>query len=95
MIRAHDINLLVYAYSTGARNHRFVRLWGEGLRQRKEPIGLPWRVHLKVRGSCFCLWAESPVAQSAGLQPCVKPIGAERGLKGRPRSHSSRTYRCS
>jgi hypothetical protein len=41
-------------------------------------------VHLEVRGSCFCLWAESPVAQSEGLQPCVKPIAAERGLKGRP-----------
>ena len=52
-------------------------------------------VHLEVRGSCFCLWAESPVAQSAGLQPCVKPIAAERGLKGRPRSHSFQTDCCS
>jgi hypothetical protein len=48
-----------------------------------------------VRGSCSSFWAESPVAQSAGLQPCVKPIAAERGLKGRPRGHSSQTHRCS
>jgi toxin-antitoxin system PIN domain toxin len=39
-----DINLLVYAYNTGAPNHVFARQWWEGLCQRREPIGLPWVV---------------------------------------------------
>lgn len=39
-----DVNLLVYAYNSGARQHTEARRWWEGLMDGEEPVGLPWVV---------------------------------------------------
>ena len=39
-----DINLLVYAYNQGAREHAAARVWWERLLSSSEAVGLPWAV---------------------------------------------------
>ena len=39
-----DINLLVYAYNSGAPNHEAAVRWWEGLLNGTERIGMPWVV---------------------------------------------------
>lgn len=39
-----DVNLLIYAYSSGALHHETAKAWWEGLLNGQEPVGLPWIV---------------------------------------------------
>ena len=39
-----DINLLVYAYNSDAREHAGARAWWESLLGSSEAVGLPWAV---------------------------------------------------
>ena len=39
-----DVNLLVYAYNSGAPAHARARRWWEDLLNGSEPVGLPWAV---------------------------------------------------
>lgn len=41
-----DLNLLVYAYNSGAANHVRARTWWEGLLSGAAPVGVPWAVAL-------------------------------------------------
>jgi toxin-antitoxin system PIN domain toxin len=41
-----DVNLLVYAYNSGAPHHVTARRWWEDTLSRKAPVGLPWVVAL-------------------------------------------------
>ena len=36
-----DLNLLIYAYNAGARDHALAKLWWEDLMNRQVPVGLP------------------------------------------------------
>ncbi len=39
-----DINLLLYAYNSGAAQHSAARIWWETLLNAETPVGLPWAV---------------------------------------------------
>lgn len=41
-----DVNLLIYAYNTGAPHHAAARAWWEDLLSSGAPVGLPWAVVL-------------------------------------------------
>ncbi len=41
-----DVNLLVYAYNSGAPEHRAAKRWWEGALSENHPVGLPWSVML-------------------------------------------------
>lgn len=39
-----DINLLVYAYNTGAPHHREAKIWWEGVMNGSVPVAMPWLI---------------------------------------------------
>jgi uncharacterized protein len=41
-----DINILVHAYNTDAREHKSARHWWEGALHSPRPIGMPWATML-------------------------------------------------
>lgn len=64
-----DINLLIYAYNSSARNHATARGWWEGTVESNQEVGVPWVVAMGyVR-----------IMSSPRVMP--QPISAETAIK--------------
>jgi uncharacterized protein len=63
-----DVNLLIYAYCSGASHHEAARLWWEDSLNGDEPVGIPWLViYGFVRLMTNHRVLESPIAMSEAL----------------------------
>jgi Predicted nucleic acid-binding protein, contains PIN domain len=63
-----DVNLLIYAYCSGASHHEAARRWWEESLNGDEPVGIPWLViYGFVRLMTNHRVLESPIAMSEAL----------------------------